>query len=243
MPRLSIIDRDPLSARVILAIALLLGAFMRFFRLGIVELSGDEAASWAAAAAPSLSATIAIQHELNAGKLALHDLTLHAWVRVFGDSEAALRGLSALFGVACIALVFVVARELMARLSRAAADSTPPGGADSVAATSALIAAVSFLMVRESREARMYAMMLALMLAQVGFFLRAERRGGAANHGAVAIFTALGVAANFTALLVIGVEAAWIGYRAAQRMRSGSRGGANSLWALGAAIVAGLLML
>jgi hypothetical protein len=132
---------------------------LRLFRLEAVELSGDEAASWASAAAPTLSATIAIQHELNAG------------------------------------------------------------------------------------EARMYPMLLAMVLAQLGFFIRAERRGGSANYGAVALFTALAIAANFTAILVIGVEAAWIVYRVSKRMRSPDYPGAPSIWLLGAAIVAGLAML
>ena len=65
-------------------------------------MSADEGATWAAADAPSIGEVIAIQQTHNPGKLPLHDLMLHGWIALFGDGLAAMRSLSALFGLVTI---------------------------------------------------------------------------------------------------------------------------------------------
>jgi hypothetical protein len=56
----------------------------------------------------------------------------------------------------------------------------------------------------------MYSLTLAAELAQVIFFLRARREGGLRNYAGVACFSALAVAANFSALCLLAAEAAWL---------------------------------
>src|SRR5271163_4685087 len=107
----SVPDRGPriLMARTqalaLLALALILGAGLRFYRLATAELTADEAASWAGATAPDLCAVIERQRTLDPGKLALYDLALHGWIGLNGDSVGSMRALSATLGTIVIALV------------------------------------------------------------------------------------------------------------------------------------------
>src|SRR5262245_28683904 len=110
-------------APLLLLIAIVLGGYLRFSDLGRPELSDDEGASWAAAAASSLSGVVALQARLNPGKLAVHELALHGWMALFGDRIAAQRSLSAALGTISILIVFWIAWEL----------SRPPPDSEDVA--------------------------------------------------------------------------------------------------------------
>jgi uncharacterized membrane protein len=79
-----------------------------------------------------------------------------------------------------------------------------------IAATGALIFAVNLVTIKYAREARMYPLVLAFTIAQVWFLLRASRAGRFGNYLAVAIFTALAVATNLTATVILVPETAWI---------------------------------
>jgi mannosyltransferase len=227
-----------------LAGALVLGACLMFFRLGADELSGDEALSWAAASAPTIAQMVAIQHQINSGKLAFHELLLREWMRVFGTGEAAMRALSVMFGIMSLWLVYLLTVEwvapspgLVAPESRAGPDPR------AVAALAVLMCAASVPMLKVSREVRMYSLMLAMLLAQMYFLLRAWRRGGIPNYVGVALFTAGAIAANFTAVLVMASEGLWLFWL---RLRRGPRGSAPDAimpWKLAAAIGAGGAML
>ncbi|MGH7924346.1 MAG: glycosyltransferase family 39 protein [Candidatus Binatus sp.] len=212
------------EAALILALAIALGGFIRFLHLGAAEITGDEAVSWVTASAPTLAGVIGARHGRNPGTLALHDLILHLWILMFGQSETALRSLSALFGTAAIALVFFVAYELL-MLPAAGGDGCEADApaAEVTAALSAFITAISLVMINSSREARMYSMTLALVLAQAGLFLRGTRRGGWPNFAGLAVFTALALAANFTAAFAFGAEGAWFAWRFVAERRRGRR--------------------
>ena len=128
-------------------------------------MSPDEGASWGAASAPTIRDVVARQAVFNPGKLPIHDLMLHAWMATFGQSLAAERSLSALLGTISIAIVYFVARELFAEsaLASEGIDAQLP------ASISALFFAVNLVMIKYAREARMYPVMLAAILLQVGF--------------------------------------------------------------------------
>jgi len=232
-----------IEAALILALAIVLGGFLRFVHLGVAELTGDEVNSWVTASAPSLAGVIQAHQQVNPGTLALHDLLLHMWILMFGGGETALRSLSALFGVAAIALVFFVTYELL-MLPASIGDAREADGstAQTVAAFSALITAMSLLMINSSREARMYPVMLAMVMAQAGFFLRAMRRGGWLDFAAIAVFTALTVAANFTAAFVFAAEGVWFGWRLIAEWRNG-RGLDARAWRAAFGVLAGLAIL
>jgi mannosyltransferase len=226
---------------ILLFVALAAGGYLRFANLGALEMSADEGASWATASAPSVAEVIARQPALNPGELPIHDLMLHVWIGLFGESIAAMRAMSALLGVVSIALVYFVSRELFA------SESAPESQLSSddvrmIAALAALIFAVNLVTIKYSREARMYPVMLAAILAQVGMFLRALRVGSLANYVAVAFLTALAIGANFSALLVPATEAVWLVYVVVQTQhRDHPR--SKHVFALAAALAAGGLIL
>ena len=99
---------------MLLIVALAAGTVLRFANLGALEISPDEATSWAAASAPSVAEVSARHYALNPGELPIYDLTLHGWIALFGTSPTAMRALSAAFGVLTIALVYIVVCELFA---------------------------------------------------------------------------------------------------------------------------------
>jgi mannosyltransferase len=201
-------------------------------------MSPDEGASWAAASAPTVAEVIVRQARLNPGKLPIHDLMLHRWISIFGSSLAAMRAMSAAFGVLSILLVYFVSCELFA----------PAAGRESaltsddiklIAGLGALVFAVNLVSIKYSREARMYPVMLAAILAQIGMFLRALRRGGLANYIAAAILTALAIGSNFAALLVPATEGLWLACIVARaRLRPADQVGRRGL-ALAIALAAG----
>jgi hypothetical protein len=117
-----------------------------------------------------------------------------------------MRAMSAALGTIAIVLVFAAVREAC----------RGPDGAGGVAvgelagALAALAVATNLTLVISDRTARMYSLTLAAELAQVIFFLRARREGGLRNYAGVACFSALAVAANFSALCLLAAEAAWL---------------------------------
>src|SRR6266849_7136893 len=181
---------------ILFCVALLLGSVLRFFRLGSRELSIDESLSWFAAAAPSLTDLLRIQHGVDSGKLAIHELALRGWMHMFGESEAALRAMSALIGSLSIVMVFILALEILSAVSATETEDRRQGRIYLIAAASALLFAVGLPAVEIARQARMYSMMQAWILAQVIFILRARRLGGLANYTGLSIFTAIAVAAD-----------------------------------------------
>ncbi len=222
---------------ILLIVALAAGGALRFANLGALELSPDEGASWAAASAPTAAEVIARQPSLNPGELPIHDLMLHGWIALFGSSVAAMRSLSAGFGVISILLVYLLVCELFERGTL---------GRDEVrivAGLSALVFAVNLVTIKYSREARMYPLMLAAIVAQVTMFLRALRIGGLANYAAVAVLTALAVASNFTAALIPASEGLWLIYIIARAGRRPGNPNARRAWTIAIALAAAGLIL
>jgi len=201
------------ASSLTLAAALAAGAALRFVSLGAREMSADEGASWAASSAPTVGEVLRLQAQLNPGKLALHDLALHAWIGAFGDGLVSMRAMSAALGTFAIAMVYLVSRELLLMsVANLAGDENHRADAGGVAALSALIFAVSSVPIGCSREARMYPVLLIATLAQVWLFLRAARSGGLKTYAGVTVFTALAVAAHFSALCVLASEGLWLLY-------------------------------
>ncbi len=238
---------------LILAIALVSGAALRFLRLGAREMSADEGASWAAAAAPSVADVWRLQARFNPGKLALHDLALHTWIGAFGDGLAAMRAMSAALGTVAIAMVYLVSRELMVMsMGSRAADENQRADAGRVAALTALLFALSSVPIGYSREARMYPILLVAILAQMWFLLRAARAGGIKNYVGVCVFTALAVAAHFSAACVLASEGLWLLYLLASSrstrdardiprpVRVYSLAGQSAAWKLAASLAIGV---
>jgi 4-amino-4-deoxy-L-arabinose transferase-like glycosyltransferase len=199
----------------ILAVALAVGGYLRFTGLGMQEMSADEGASWAAAAAPSAAEVLRLQARLNPGKLGVHDLALHLWMRTFGDSAGTMRTLSATAGTLAIIIVYLLTGELLRAGPGVEGVEEPPAAVsasarDLVAAIAALLFAVNLVTIKYSREARMYPLALLFAILQVWLFLRAARRGAAVNYIGTAVFTGLCVATNLTGILILLPEGIWL---------------------------------
>ena len=87
----------------------------------------------------------------------LYYAVLHVWIGLFGDSEAALRSLSAVVGVLLVLVVYLLGRKL---------------GGTGVGLTAALLSTVSEFFVHYSQEARVYSLLALLAAVSYYFFLR-----------------------------------------------------------------------
>jgi mannosyltransferase len=197
----------------LLAVAVALGAWLRFAAIGAREMSADEGASWAAAAAPSLAEVVRIQAVLNPGKLAVYEIVLHEWMKLFGDGLGAMRALSALLDTFAMVMVFALVCELLdARSSTPPSESVAFGGipseeAETVAALAALLFAIDLVTIKYARELRMYPLALLIVLLQVWFFIRAARRRSRFDLAPLVVLTALAVATHFSAAFLVVAEA------------------------------------
>jgi len=229
----------------LLLMAVAVGTILRFFRLGARELSIDESLSWAESAAPSVPEMLRMQHQLDSGKFPISELAQYGWMRIFGESEAAMRALPALIGALSIVLVFILAAEVLLAVTPAKSDDRARGGIYMLSALCALIFAVGRPSVEIARQARMYSMMQAWILAQVIFLLRARRLKGLANYAGLTIFSAVAVATNFTAVLVVAAEALWLIYLSLGDADAKSDPGVRRAapWLLGAALVGAMVLL
>jgi mannosyltransferase len=231
------------QAGAVLLIAIVAGTTLRFFRLGAHELSIDESLSWAEAAGRSVSEVLRVQHQLDSGKFPIYELAQHGWMRIFGESEAAMRALPALIGSLSIVLVFALGVEVMLAITPAQPEGGDTDHIYMVAAVGALIFAVGLPSVEIAREARMYSMMQAWILAQVIFLMRAQRLGGLANYAGLTIFSAIAVATNFTAGLVIAAEVLWLIYLRRAHSESGEEARSATGWQTWGALAVAMLLL
>ena len=119
-----------------------IAAVLRFVQLGHDSVWADEAFS---ARVANLNLADLVQAATSEDtNPPLYYVLLHGWITVFGDSEAALRSLSAVVGVLLVFVVF----KLGERLSTARAGLV-----------AALLAAVSEFLVHYSQEARVYSLL------------------------------------------------------------------------------------
>lgn len=237
--------RSPrLFAYVLLTLAVVLGAFYRFHRLARWDMICDEGIAWAAAARPTLDrVVVGFWRFENGGKLPLFDIVLHGWVRIFGDSLFAMRAMSAALGTLAIVLLFIAVREICRSLGgSAAAEAGEVGGA-----FAALIYALNLTIVVSDRTAREFPLLTVAELAQIIFFVRAQRgatwRGAWMDYLGVAIFTAIMIPINYTASFLLGAEALWLGGLLVVGWAGSARAAAVAIFRPGFAVMAGIAML
>ncbi|MGD0120365.1 MAG: hypothetical protein ABSD30_20035, partial [Candidatus Binatus sp.] len=205
------------QAGAVLLMAVAVGMVLRFFRLGARELSIDESLSWAESSGHSIADVLSMQHRLDSGKFPIYELAQYGWMRVFGESEAAMRALPALIGTLSIVLVFILGVELMLAVTPARSEDSGDGRLYMVAALCALLFAVGLPSVEIARQAR--------------------------NYAGLAIFTALAVATNFTAVLVMAAEAIWLIYLYLSESRNREAVRSTAPWLMGAALIAAMVLL
>lgn len=180
--------RQPWCPHVALLVLVLLAAALRFYRLDAQSFWNDEGNSARIAERP-----LALILEGAAGDIHPpgYYLLLHVWRAVAGQSEFALRSLSAMAGVALVALAYRLGRELFG---------------STIGLQAAWLGALAPLAVYYSQEARMYALLGVLSVASTLLALRALGAAGGAQMrvprtprpGALLAYVALCAAGLYT---------------------------------------------
>jgi uncharacterized membrane protein len=154
---------------VVLALILTAAAILRSVGLEESCLSRDEASSWRVsdyAIWPLVWHCAANVHP------PAYFLILKAWTALAGDSPAALRGLSVVFGLASVGAAFAVAAGIAARQQ-----SPPLGSAGLIAAT---FLALAPLQIELSQTARMYSLGVLFAAITTRLLIEALHRPGSA---------------------------------------------------------------
>jgi mannosyltransferase len=144
---------------LILGLILLLALALRFYCLDGQSLWADEGNSAALALRSLSTITRDAAHDIHPP---LYYYLLHFWVGLFGNSEIALRSLSALAGTALVLATYLLGRELFSRRT---------------ALIAALLAAWSPFQIYYSQETRMYILVSLWAVLAVLFFVKALRAG------------------------------------------------------------------
>src|SRR3972149_3311293 len=129
---------------LVLIVILVFAAGLRFFRIDAQSFWNDEGNS---ARLAERSTLLIIEGAAGDIHPPLYYLTLQVWRSIFGDSEAALRGLSAAFGLITVLAVFFLGRRLFEAR---------------VGLIGAFLAAINPFQIYYSQEARMYMMLAAI---------------------------------------------------------------------------------
>ena len=176
----------------LLIIVIALGLILRWHLISKRDLWDDEAASVMFAQLPWGSFLKGIwNYEAN---MAFYYLLLRGWLH-FGDSEAMIRGLSVLFGVAVIPATYLLGKQLFG---------------EKPAIVSAALAAVNVFQIRYSQEARGYSLVMLLSVLSMFFLVRAVEFPRQRRYWVgYAVVSALGVYTHIFFYLVVIAQWLW----------------------------------
>ena len=195
-------------AFVVLALILLLAFGLRFYRLDAQSLWNDEGTSVAVAGGDLVAIARDAARDIHPP---LYYWLLSGWVRLFGTSETAVRALSALLGVALVALTYALGQRLIGQRA---------------ALVAALVAAIHPFQVTYAQEARMY-MLLAVLTAGAVLALVQIVQGARPALAAWAALVLLEVAGLYThysfAFVVLILNLAYGLWLVLARHRTGAR--------------------
>jgi hypothetical protein len=165
---------------------------------------------------------------------------LHFWMQVAGTSEIAVRALAGLLSVATLPLAWLAGR----RVGRIAAQRYGLGPAvpDRTALAALLLFASSPYAIRYASEARMYSLVVFLVLAFGLLLMRAVERPGWSRWVPVGLTTVALIYTHYWTFLLLGSVAAGLAWKARQ-LRESPPQRRPYLCALVAMLVSGLLFL
>ncbi len=209
---------------LLLLFTLLLAFILRFYRLDAQSLWNDEGTSVAVAQRDLATITRDAAHDIHPP---LYYWLLHGWLRLVGSGEAAVRSLSALLGVALVALIYPLGRWLGGRW---------------LGLTAALLAALNPFQVYYSQEARMYILLALLATGMMLALIRLTERPSVPAFAALVLLETAGFYSHYS--FVFMALAANLGYVLwlILTWRQGSVGRRAGRWFLSQAAV-GLLFL
>ncbi len=200
-------NRSNLRSGILLGAILLLALGLRLYRLDAPSLWNDEGTS--VAVAQRDLATIA-RDAANDIHPPLYYWLLHGWVRLLGTGEAAVRSLSALLGVALVAIIYALGRQLRSKKEAW------------IGLLAAYLAAVNPFQIYYSQEARMYMLAAVLAAAAVLALIRFVESRSAAALAALVVLEAAGLYTHYSfAFVVVAVN---LGYLQSLWLRHADRG-------------------
>lgn len=177
-----------------LAALLLFAALVRLPSLGLQSFWFDEAFTPVHVLHPSVVASMeTMAHTENTPPLWY--VTIWVWTRIFGTGVVAMRLPSALAGIALVAVVYEIARELAGRR---------------VAIVAGAITAANPLLVWYSQEARAYELYALTMALALLCFIRAERQPSARRMAAFALTGALALLTHYFAVFMLVPMSLWL---------------------------------
>ncbi len=174
---------------------MLAGFALRVFRLAAQELRGDEAFGFffqQGSVGQIVRDTIGLREPHPVGSYLLQK----AWAGLTGQSEFALRFVSAWFGALAVALLYRLGRTL--------------GLGRGTALLGAGLLALSPYAIWHSQDARMYTISMALTLASTVLLMVALRRGGVARWGAYAAVSWLALQVHYFVVFVLAAQGVFV---------------------------------
>ena len=204
----------------ICVVDVVVGVYYRFTTTSKMWL--DEAQTVNIASLPIRSIGGALRRD---GAPPLYYYLLHFWMGIAGHSDAAIRALSGLFGVLALPLMWWVVRRGFGR--------------NEAIAALAVLASSPFA-VYFATEARMYSLVVLLVVAGIGAVQALLSRPTVPRAALVAVVTALLLYTHYWALYLLAVVGCWFALLALRGIGARRRGGILGLVALG---VGGILWL
>lgn len=175
------------SLLLLLLAILVLAAALRFWDIGAESYWLDESIMAGITASGEVT-----REEILGGRPPIYVLLGFAWNQVFGDSEGAVRSLSAVFGIASVFLVYLVGRQMAdARVGLAAA----------------FVCALSVFHIYYAQEHRYYSVLMFFTLLMFLFYLRAWEGGRWLDFLLFAVFSVAVVYTHTFGMFVLVVPA------------------------------------
>jgi len=168
--------RDQWYTGIALACIVLLGLFLRIYRLSEYAVWADEYVTIAQVGAPDVASCLREQRVKDVYMVPVYHVMQYYWARLVSDSVVGIRWLSILFGMLAIPLLYVFGRALYGRWSGLLA---------------ALCLALSPFQIFHAQGIRYYSLMALLGLISAYAFFKVVQQGGvkwwAINIGANAL--------------------------------------------------------
>ena len=181
-----------------------LAAALRLGGLGAESFWWDEVLTTYSAREPVTQVIKSVRNHENAPPL--YFIVVNLWAKCFGMSDLSLRLPSALMGIATVALLWRVGKELF--------DNT-------IGLTDAALLAVSPIHIAYSQEARMYALLVSLLTLNLWAVVRVMRSGSMRWQVAYVATAAMALLTHtFAAFTLLTVNLFWLG----RFMRRGQTG-------------------
>jgi mannosyltransferase len=172
-------------AVVLLLLVVLLALGLRFYCLDAQSLWNDEGTSVAVAQRDLGTIARDAAHDIHPP---LYYWLLNGWVRLFGTGEVAVRSLSALLGVALVALTYALGRLLVGQW---------------IGLGAGFLAAIHPFQVYYAQEARMYMLLGVLTAGVIWMLARLLERGSLLTWAALVLLEAAGLYTHYSFVFII----------------------------------------